>query len=245
MIDRMLGGISSDSMDWDIEGMYSQWLLKTQDSYYDWLEAQNQLQYLAGISVLPIPADTSLELYQIEPISDTITRTPARLFYNAYRAKIQYEDSYASWLKKTQWPTIFFDLSIRNNASRQNLMAWQVGIRIPLTMISNNPLYHNAIINKKTSEYEWQKQKEEIAYRSESLIIQLNKYFARVNFYRNRILPTIQKNAFQKLSEVLDNKLGIAVGLHDFLLWQTYYVDYLTAIYEYNKLAVELELLAY
>lgn len=245
MADRLLGGVPLDSMDETIGREYSAWLLKLQDSYFDWLEAQNELRRAAGLQSSPIPADTVPELYQIEPIPDTLTRTPARLFYNAFQAQLKYEESYAQWNRHSRWPSLFFDVSLRNVTNRQNLMAWQVGVRIPLASWLGDQQSRDTGYRRYRAEYEWQKQKATIDYQSERLIILMNKRFAQVNYYRNRILPLMERETYRLVNQMFDDQSALSEYLSNFLSWQSYYSDYLNAIYEYNCLAAELEVLAY
>ena len=245
MVDRWLNQIPMDSLDGETERLYAEWWLKLQDSYFDWLEAQNDLRYRAGLTVSPIPADTIPELYQIEPIPDTLTRTPARLFFNVYDAQMKYETRYWQWMKHGRWPSLFFDVSLRSNPSHHDLMAWQVGVRIPLALWISPEKSDNAYLRLRKTELGWQKKKESIEYQSERLIILMNKHFARINHFRNRVLPQMERETYRIVSQVLDEKAMLTDGVARFLSWQSYYSDYLKAIYEYNCLAAELELLAY
>lgn len=245
MVDRWLNAIPADSMEGEIDRVYAEWWLKLQDSYYDWLEAQNELRYRAGLAVLPIPADTVPELYQIEPVPDTSTRTPARLFFNAYVAQHRYETAHMLWLKHGQWPSLFFDVSLRSGSSHQNRMAWQVGVRIPMATWLNSKHSVNPGRRRNIAEYEWQKRKAAIDFQSEKLIILMNKRFAQVMHYRNRVLPQMERETYRIVNQMLDDKAMLRECISKFLLWQVYYNDYLNAIYEYNCLAAELEVLAY
>ncbi|MGC8804238.1 MAG: hypothetical protein ACP5PS_10805 [Bacteroidales bacterium] len=245
MVDRMLVGIPQDSLDETVVWHYSEWLLRLQDSYFDWLEAQNELRGAVGLQIFPIPADTVPELYQIEPVPDTLTRTPARLFYNALQAQLKYKDSQEQRDRHGYWPSFFIDVSIRNGINRQNLMAWQVGVRIPLASWFNDRQLNVSDSRRFRAEYEWQKQKEFIDYQSERLIILMNKRFAQVNYYRNRILPRMERDTYGLVNQMFDDQSVLSESVSKFLSWQSYYTDYLNAIYEYNCLAAELEVLAY
>ncbi|MEJ5266104.1 MAG: hypothetical protein WHT29_12385 [Bacteroidales bacterium] len=246
MVERMMSGLPVDSMEGRLNSLYSEWWVKQQDSYFDWLDAQNELRYQAGLKVWPLPADTVPVLYQIEPIPDTLTRTPARLFYHAYLARLKYEESYDQWVQHGRWPSLFLDVSLRNNTSRQNLMAWQLGVRIPLTSWMSSHQSSRVNTHKNIASYEWQKQKEALDYQSEKLIIQMNKRFSQVNYYRNRILPLMERETYRIVNEMFDNQSStVFEGVSNFLSWQLRYVDYLSAIYEYNCLAADLEILAY
>ncbi|MCX7987059.1 MAG: hypothetical protein N2662_08980 [Bacteroidales bacterium] len=245
LINRLGKEIPFDSLDNEITLLYSEWLLKLQDSYYDWLDAQNELRYASGLSVIPIPVDSVPELYQIEPAPDTSTRTPARLFYNAYLAQIRYNNEYIRNLRYAHWPALFIDLSVRSNENRKNYMAWQIGFRIPLESLFTSNQSDLLVVENKKAEYQWLKQKSEIDYRSERIIIQMNKCFARVNFYRNNTLPQVEKETYQIINQVLDNEKKMQEVLKSIISWQKYYLEYLNSIYEYNSLAAELEILAY
>jgi cobalt-zinc-cadmium resistance protein CzcA len=245
ILSKIVNSLNKDSLDNEIMTRINEWSIKADDSYYNLLDAQNDLKYAACLSVDPLPGDTVLELYQIIPASDTSTRTPARLFQAIHQSEARQQNDKIKLSQTNFYPSLYIGYSIRQEVDNSNHSAWQVGIKLPLFWKNNSNEYKKCQLERNEIELEWIKQKAEIDRTTEKLIIQMNKYFSKINHLRNFILPNIDREEYSLANNLFENNFIAVTELESFFNVQNFYFEYYNSVYQYNINAVELEIYAY
>lgn len=220
-------------------------IVQENESYHDLLKAESKLRNLANLKNYTLPADTSLEIYEIEPMTSTLTRTPANLFNSMYESQLKIVDLNIKSKKNDNYPRFYIEYAYRQSWNKQNFSWWQIGILLQLSQYFNNKEIQNAKLEKQQLNYVIDKNILTIKHDCDSIIIMLNKLFTIINHYRRVIIPISQKIESIIINNILEDK---NIPITDFQLYiqsQLKIVEYYEYIKNYNTHAISLELYAY
>jgi len=228
-----------------IENMVANSLSQTDMAFNDMLIAENNLVRVSFLDNETIPLDTTMEMYQLIPASDTATRTPARLYMAAVSSNYYMQKSKLK-LAKTQFlPQLFIGYKNLGISGHQNLSSWQVGITVPLFFTSKNANVNQARNELLQSENERRWQETEIQATASNLMVLLNKDFERLNYFYNYALEQstrIEKGVEDKVQR---DKKVCSADFQNLIKAFEIKLDYFTTLNRYNQNAIELEVYAY
>jgi cobalt-zinc-cadmium resistance protein CzcA len=122
---------------------------------------------------------------------------------------------------------------------------WQIGISIPLWFLPQSAKTTQARANALIARNEANYQQYNVAMHINELQLKLNKYFERLNYFYNGALK--QADALENTANAQFN--ADAIDYIEYLQSTTQAMsiklDYLETIYNYNKVAIELEVYSY
>jgi heavy metal efflux system protein len=214
-------------------------------AYNDLLMAENNLVQAAFLDYETVPADTVLEMYQLLPISDTSTRTPARLYTAAANTAINVEKARLKETKSHFYPELY--LGYRNFIinSNNSMYAWNVGLSMPIYFFPQKAVLQKSKLNVLKAENERNWQESAIQARAANLMVMLNKDFERINyFYDFGLEQASQIEMAVKEKYRKNNNLSYS-DIQHFIKAYTIKLDYFETLNRYNQNAIELEVYAY
>lgn len=228
-----------------IEQLINKWVIIADDVYHEKLYSENQLVHTAMLYNYTIPADTVLELYQIEPVANSNTRTPATLFKTILTDKESYTQLMYKYKKAESYPSLFAGYQIRNTGNKNYFSSWEIGIRVPVLWQGIKNETQKAALSLKIAEYNKSIDESEIEKQTANLLVLLNKYFVHLNHLREFSLPGAQKIENILINKMIDNETITYSDIELYLKYQEQIIDFYETINKYNQAAIELELYAY
>lgn len=190
-----------------------------------------------------IPASTNPEMYIIDRPSELAEYNGNT--YIEYQNKIYNLAQKEVDIKKSEYfPELKAGIFSQKIGSTDQLFGWQIGVAIPLWIPKQNGAIQQAKIESEIASTNIEKQKQEIAYKTETLLFELNKYFHQISYFREDALPA---------SEIMLNVAALQLKNEEIE-----YIEYLESVSEafrikrqfceairnYNQTAIELELYA-
>ncbi len=228
-----------------IEQLINKWVVLTDDTYHERLYSENKLVHSAMLFNYTVPADTILELYQIEPVATAETRTPATFYKTLSIDKKNYAQLTYKMKKAALYPSFFAGYQVRNHGNKNYFSSWEFGVRVPMYWKDFKNEIDKASLAIQLAEYDQLLNESEIEKNTANLLVLLNKYFVHLNHLRNYALTGAQKIENLLINKVIDNKIITYSDFEIYLNYQEQIIDYYETINKYNQAAIELELYAY
>ncbi len=214
-------------------------------SYNDFLLAKTELLRAAYISSDIEPVEEELKMYEVAASNDTSDRAPGNLIKSFYKQQCTVSGSALKLQNSKFFPEITLGYFNQTIYQKSGYSGWQVGVAVPLWYFPQSSKNKEAQIQKKISENEYERQQFDIKKNSEYLMIKLNKYFERLNYFYNNAL----KNADEIEEIAINRQKSGNVDFSDFVQKiNTAYkirLDYLETLNNYNQTAIELEMYTY
>jgi cobalt-zinc-cadmium resistance protein CzcA len=221
------------------EAEYADVQSNVDQAYNDVLLANNLLSQEAYITTEIEPVEQELYMYMVDK-----SNSATNIYSDYYTSRINLSQAKIKVEQAIFFPEIFagyFNQSINKNGG---FSGWQVGINVPLWFFNQNYKCTEAKTQKLIALNEYEYQDFNNKKNTESLIIELNKLFERLNYFYNNGLKqanTLEKTANQQISsEDIDYSdylkcMNMALKIK---------LDYLETLNHYNQKAIELELLS-
>jgi cobalt-zinc-cadmium resistance protein CzcA len=228
-----------------MENMVSDALSRTDMAFNDMLIAENNLVRVAFLDNETIPLDTTMEMYQLIPASDTATRTPARLYMAAISSNYQIQKARLKQAKSQYFPQLFVGYKTLDFAQQHNLSSWQVGITVPLVFTSQSANVNKARNELLQAENDQRWQETEVQATASNLMVLLNKDFERLNYFYNYALEQSARIEAGVEGKIKRERKSCATDFQNLIKAFEIKLDYFETLNRYNQNAIALEVYAY
>jgi heavy metal efflux system protein len=214
-------------------------------AYNDYLISKNNLVQQAFLNKEAEPANSQLEMYELEVNSDTSTRTPSNLYRNLYLQQYLLANKKVKLEKSKFFPEIKAGYSFNSINGANGFSVWQVGISLPIWFCEQNTKVKGAKLEQQFAQNEFNWQHSNIDATTANLLTEMNKYFEQISYFDGYSLK--QAQSLIDISKRLFEAKKISYYKHIQNIQAAYKVklNYLDAIINYNLKAIELEVYAY
>jgi cobalt-zinc-cadmium resistance protein CzcA len=224
-----------------LHDMLAQWQLKKEMAYDELIIADTKLKNASGLKLETEPMDSTIQMYELEPIPSGNTRAPANLLKTVEKTKIKANDIKMKMSKNEALPSFFVGYKYLNVSGSNGLHAWEAGIRVPIFSGKTKDAKAQQKINLLQSE----KAMLEIQTEVDELLARMNQCFDRINFYYDFGRQQARKYNEAARQYIVRNGKADINYMNLLVKREQYYFDYIEALNLYNQYAIRFEVYAY
>lgn len=209
----------------------------------DYKLATNQMKRLLFTTDNIVPADTTLEMYAINPRTSGPDKFYPATHIQLYDQHIQLRKWEAGYERGKLFPEItagYFNQQIETVKGFEGIM---IGLAVPIWFFPQKTKIKQALINYNIAKNEREYHEFEFELRIENLKIELDKLFVQISYFTENVI----NQADQQEQSLLNRYKNNAMTPNEFFdAVQSIYskrLEFLTTLKQYNQTAVELEFL--
>ncbi len=203
--------------------------------------AENRLKGLMGSKANLRPVSINYEMYQISKKDDT-SKYNGKYITDVLLSDYKLEEALTNKVKTKLRPSFEAGAFYQDIAETNGMIGFQAGIKLPIWQKSIQEEVQKAKISTERKYNEYQKAKSSAEIEINTLIYELDKKFVRIRHYQNHALPTA--NLLMSVNITKYEKEEIDYTEFTEKAFQSIDIkkEYLALIYEYNNIAIQLEL---
>lgn len=226
-----------------IQSRYADIQTRNFQAAQDYKLATNQIRRLLFTTENIAPADTTLEMYAINPRTSGPDKFYPATHIRFYDQNLQLKKWEANYERAKLFPEItagYFNQQIDRVKGFEGIM---IGLNVPLWFFPQKTKIKQAIINRDIAKNERDYHQFELELRIENLKTELDKLFVQISFYTENVLKQADQKEQSIISLYKNNTIAVQEMFDEMNSIYSKRLEFLTIVKQYNQIAVELEFL--
>ena len=188
-----------------------------------------------------LPADTTLELYSIQPARGGEDKFyPARSM-ELYQSNVLVQKEKIGVEKSTFFPELSIGYFNWNVTQNYHFQGFQLGMTLPVWYYPNVQKVKQAKLLAQMAQNEADKQESSLKTKIDNLRTQLDKIFVEISYYRENALRLAEMQDERAVKAMSREQEGFDRYIQDMEQSLQTKLNYLEAVKSYNMAAIELE----
>ena len=222
--------------------------MRTSEVETDYLEclynidiAENKLKSLIDSKANLKPESLNFEMYQVTKKEDTSSYN-GNYFTDVLLSEYELGKAHSYTIKTKKQPSFEAGIFYQDIANINGMLGFHAGIKLPIWQKSINEELQRAKIINESKYQEYQKTKSLTEYEINNLIYELDKKFIRIRHFQNHALPASNLLLSKSITKYENEQIDYSEFIEKVFKAISIKMEYLTHIYEYNNIAIQLEI---
>jgi heavy metal efflux system protein len=201
----------------------------------------NKLRQLIFVNDSIEPVEEELMIYAIPPSADKNRRYSDTIVTSYYKGLSNLKTAEVKKERAKYFPEISVGYFNQQIGGVSGFNGWKAGISIPLRFMPQQSKVKEAKIQQIIAENELQYQQYNTNKIIENLLVELNKYYKQISYYRQNAMKQSEILMNTSVAQYGKGKIGYFEYIQGMSTALEIKLDYLDALNNYNQTAVQLE----